>query len=469
MKLYRFSNVSILTYLSVIIQSVHSQQTPNQSCRTYATSLEPGQEELLTLPLDNLELCFQRPKKNTGRRPDTYHINIENFYKTTGGPKQRLNIAQAKRLTHLTQPIGKEANRELSRLIKLQNLMVLIGATQPRQNKKLMEFGKYINYGCHCFQNGADSMRNNIKPNADIVVDTIDSSCQSHQQCYACIRVDQNLNSYASNTPKSCEPSETHYKIVVTMDQNKEPEMFCDLSENDDCAFAACECDKKLALELYRKRFDYSRYNSSGSNGSNRCQEFKNDHDEQKNLWNLHKNPVPNNIQEPEPPIHSNSGITSPIPIDDIEYDNPDAGFQWMGGSKSESPADVVSARPPASVNRVLLEEEDLSKQPITNPIDQLGQAFENHLNGNTISMVKHQPHQCCVNKRGYPNFVFFQPEQKDGHKICCRSNDNSLQNIMTKNSPLKWVCCNNGETVSNEMDCSNGMNFDYGVKFDLF
>ena len=100
------------------------------SCREYSTALEPNQENDLTVALNKMTLCFMRANRTYGRRPSTYHINLENFYKTPGGYNQQVKLAQNKRMTHN----DTTSHQNLSRLVKLQNLMVLIASIQPKIN-----------------------------------------------------------------------------------------------------------------------------------------------------------------------------------------------------------------------------------------------------------------------------------------------------------------------------------------------
>ena len=49
-------------------------------------------------------------------------------------------------------------------------------------------FGKYFNYGCHCFKdNGKDYLKN---PTFGKPQDRSDQVCQDHQKCHHCIKLD---------------------------------------------------------------------------------------------------------------------------------------------------------------------------------------------------------------------------------------------------------------------------------------
>lgn len=99
-------------------------------------------------------------------------------------------------------------------------------------------FGKYFNYGCHCFRNeGKDFLKEMTigKPQ-----DRPDKVCRDHSRCHACIKKDYegDCDPTRGYTFEARKDSVTNTKYIQCTDQY------------NSCHRALCECDKALAYDL---------------------------------------------------------------------------------------------------------------------------------------------------------------------------------------------------------------------------
>lgn len=115
--------------------------------------------------------------------------------------------------------------------IKMVKNLILYLQDVPR-------FGKFFNYGCHCFRNeGRDYLKEVSigKPQ-----DRPDKVCRDHSRCHACIKMDFG---------KKCEDHKG-YQFAALKDSVTNTKYIQCLDSKDSCHRALCECDKALAYDL---------------------------------------------------------------------------------------------------------------------------------------------------------------------------------------------------------------------------
>lgn len=103
-------------------------------------------------------------------------------------------------------------------------------------------FGQYWYYGCWCAPEG---FLKTVGSGFGKPVDDIDRSCQHMSECYECAQMDYG---------EDCTTAEVNYRWHGEFDDQGGKFVSCDDPE-DSCAWAICQCDKKLAEDLrYHER-----------------------------------------------------------------------------------------------------------------------------------------------------------------------------------------------------------------------
>lgn len=99
-------------------------------------------------------------------------------------------------------------------------------------------FGKYFNYGCHCFRNEGQNFLKDMtigKPQ-----DRPDKVCRDHSRCHACIKMDY----------KSFCDVHRGYEFEARVDSVTNTKYIQCTDSFDTCHRSLCECDKALAYDL---------------------------------------------------------------------------------------------------------------------------------------------------------------------------------------------------------------------------
>lgn len=99
-------------------------------------------------------------------------------------------------------------------------------------------FGQYWYYGCWCAPEG---FLKTVGSGYGKPVDAIDRSCRDMSECYECTQMDYG---------EDCTTAEVNYRWHGELDEGGNKIVFCD-DPVDTCAWAICQCDKKLATELH--------------------------------------------------------------------------------------------------------------------------------------------------------------------------------------------------------------------------
>lgn len=115
----------------------------------------------------------------------------------------------------------------------------------------------YAGYGCFC------GTYNQGRP-----IDSVDSCCFLHDNCYAKADEDHNKTDPVIGFPNSYTHS---YNLVCNKITSKS---FC--SDNDPYGAALCECDRSAAHCFRRTRSDYNRVNSASEFDKEKCHMWKN-------------------------------------------------------------------------------------------------------------------------------------------------------------------------------------------------
>lgn len=130
---------------------------------------------------------------------------------------------------------------------------------------------KYWTYGCWCFQMGDYPLRKgNGSP-----VDSVDSTCKKHKECYQCARNDGSKS--GSTQPGECVPEETGYSFSAVIDPvTGQGNVECN-NKVGSCKRNICECDKAFASRLPAAAASSDGWNGShhahygGFNSKNSC------------------------------------------------------------------------------------------------------------------------------------------------------------------------------------------------------
>ena len=112
-------------------------------------------------------------------------------------------------------------------------------------------FGKYFNYGCHCFSGGIREMFILQLPSHAKPVDQADNMCRNHERCHQCVKMDHGAG---------CDKHKG-YKFEARQDSVTGSKYITCLNENDTCQKAHCECDKALAYDLAEYEYMWSLLN----------------------------------------------------------------------------------------------------------------------------------------------------------------------------------------------------------------
>ncbi|CAG5103324.1 Oidioi.mRNA.OKI2018_I69.chr1.g719.t1.cds [Oikopleura dioica] len=130
-----------------------------------------------------------------------------------------------------TTPSTTENELEEVMKIKMVKNFIMYLQDVPR-------FGKYFNYGCHCFKdNGKDYLKN---PTFGKPRDRSDQVCQDHQKCHHCIKLDYGHQCKATKG----------YKFEARMDSLTGVKYIQCEDKEGSCEKNLCECDKALAYDL---------------------------------------------------------------------------------------------------------------------------------------------------------------------------------------------------------------------------
>lgn len=152
----------------------------------------------------------------------------------------------------------------LKRFVELKQLVAWM---QPKDKR----MSRYCFYGCWCLPEGAHSfVAGEGRP-----VDLVDKACQNLWFCYVCARYD--FKGVFSGKQKECVPDKRRYSFkfkydalhkhhydkrdIVCKDAWSNP-MDTKTKQRSNCARAICECDRGLAIRLYKvwKHWDKSRH-----------------------------------------------------------------------------------------------------------------------------------------------------------------------------------------------------------------
>lgn len=158
-------------------------------------------------------------------------------------------------------------NDNAQMLKRFTELKQLVSWMQPYDKR----ISRFCFYGCWCLPEGAHSfVAGEGRP-----VDDSDKACQHLWFCYTCAK--QEFRGMFNNKMRECVPDKTKYKFKLRYKRNaKNNYQFRDISCTNrfyypmntllrwrsNCAKAVCECDRGLAMNLYKahKSWDKSRH-----------------------------------------------------------------------------------------------------------------------------------------------------------------------------------------------------------------
>lgn len=176
--------------------------------------------------VEMMESKFNQQKKQTLQTfIDTFGIeqNVGVNFDLTAIPNQ-FSMAQTRKFKHV-----------VSLILYLQKIPIL---------------GKFVYYGCYCFVDA----QYNLAAGSGTPVDEIDRSCKNFHDCYKCVQkdfIDENGQDNCNGTTRSYRFR--GFEDAVTQERRIE----C-TNEPGTCKRAICECDKRLALELQEKEFEWN-------------------------------------------------------------------------------------------------------------------------------------------------------------------------------------------------------------------
>merc|ERR1712151_216000 len=142
-------------------------------------------------------------------------------------------------------------------LKRFTELKQLVAWMQPKDKR----ISRYCFYGCWCLPEGAHSfVAGEGRP-----VDAVDKACQGQWFCYMCAK--EEFRGIFDTQPKQCNPDHARYSFkfkydkqhpahydkrrIICKDEWKVP-MDTKYKWKKNCAKAVCECDKGLAIRLYK-------------------------------------------------------------------------------------------------------------------------------------------------------------------------------------------------------------------------
>jgi len=157
-----------------------------------------------------------------------------------------------------------ETEVQLKRFVELKQLVSWL---QPKDKR----ISRYCFYGCWCLPEGAHSfVAGEGRP-----VDLVDKACQYLWFCYTCAK--QEMTGVFSGKQRICNPTTVKYTFRFKYDKKKpryypgrdilcKDKFYHPMNTKDkwksNCAKAICECDRGLAMRLYKawKHWDKSRH-----------------------------------------------------------------------------------------------------------------------------------------------------------------------------------------------------------------
>lgn len=170
-------------------------------------------------------------------------------------------------LSEEMQSTFNEQNTAIEGLKRFVELKQLVAWLQPKDKR----ISRYCFYGCWCLPEGAHSfVAGEGRP-----VDAVDKACQQQWFCYECAK--EEFRGIFDRKEKHCNPDKARYAFkfkydkkhpahydkrrIVCKDEWKVP-MDTKWKWRRNCAKAICECDKGLAIRLYKswKAWDKSRH-----------------------------------------------------------------------------------------------------------------------------------------------------------------------------------------------------------------
>lgn len=144
-------------------------------------------------------------------------------------------LTEFKTLMTIAEHRSKMQGEYGSTLRTLQRFAELVDMIMYMQ--RVPFFGQYWYYGCWCAPEG---FLKTVGTGYGKPVDAIDRSCRDMSECYECTQMDYG---------EDCTTAEVNYRWHGELDEDGNKIVFCDDPE-DTCAWAICNCDKKLAEDL---------------------------------------------------------------------------------------------------------------------------------------------------------------------------------------------------------------------------
>lgn len=166
-----------------------------------------------------------------------------------------------------TQAQMAEIEQQEASLKRFVELKQLVSFMQPKDKR----ISRFCFYGCWCLPEGAHS----FVAGQGRAVDYSDKACQYLWFCYSCAK--QEFRGTFNGIYKECDPDQQKYKYKLNMDRKRPgrydlrtirctdswyKDMNTKAKWKSNCAKAICECDRGLAIRLYRARnsWDKSRH-----------------------------------------------------------------------------------------------------------------------------------------------------------------------------------------------------------------
>lgn len=157
--------------------------------------------------------------------------------------------------------------KDITMLKRFVELKQLVSFMQPKDKR----ISRFCFYGCWCLPEGAHS----FVAGQGRAVDYSDKACQYLWFCYSCAK--QEFRGTFNGLYKECDPDQQKYKYKLNMDRRRPgrydlrtirctdnwyKDMNTKAKWKSNCAKAICECDRGLAIRLYRARnsWDKSRH-----------------------------------------------------------------------------------------------------------------------------------------------------------------------------------------------------------------
>jgi len=163
----------------------------------------------------------------------------------------------------------QSASDSMEGLKRFVELKQLVSWMQPKDKR----ISRYCFYGCWCLPEGAHSfVSGEGRP-----VDLVDKACQYLWFCYTCAKKEFSMQIPTTTKYKECVPDKQKYTFKFKYNKQKpadyaQRDIICKdhfykpidnvLKWKSSCAKAICECDRGLAMRLYRswRHWDKSRH-----------------------------------------------------------------------------------------------------------------------------------------------------------------------------------------------------------------